>query len=72
MVGGVASLADSLAWYERLPLFGLRIGITRTSRPASTLAAREAGLEIVPELSANSSRGLANAIVRWSAARQRG
>ena len=143
MVGGVASLADSLAWYERLPLFGLRIGITRTSRPASTLAAsladlgaevvnisvvspreedaaalvreiladgldlvcctspsavhylagmlgparatpvaasgpataqaaREAGLEIMPELSANSSRGLANAIVRWSAARPRG
>ena len=143
VVGGVASLADSLAWYERLPLFGLRIGITSTSRRTSTLAAgladlgaevveisvvsprgedaaalvrevlangldlicytspsavhflagmlaparavpvavsgpataraaREAGLEIVPELSANSSRGLTRAIVMWSAARPRG
>ena len=146
VVGGVASLADSLAWYERLPLFGLRIGIPRASRQASTLAAgladlgaevveislatqregdaaalvqeiladgldlicctspsaapnladaigrssdvaratpvaaigsataqaaREAGLEIVPELSANSSRGLTRAIVEWSAARPR-
>ena len=143
VVGGVASLADSLAWYERLPLFGLRIGITRASKLASTLAAdladlgaevveisvvdpreedaaalvreiladgldlicytspsavhyltgmlgpasaiplavagqaavraaREAGLKVVPELSANSSRGLTRAIVEWSAARPRG
>ena len=143
VVGGVASLADSLAWYERLPLFGLRIGVTRASRRASTLAAgladlgaevveipvvspreedaaalvreiladgldlicytspsavhylagmlgparavpaavagqaairaaREAGLEIVPELSANSSRGLTRAIAQWNAARPRG
>ena len=143
VVGGVASLADSLAWYERLPLFGLRIGVTHTSRRASTLAAgladlgaevveipvvtqreedaaalvreiladgldlicytspsvvhylagmlgparatpvavigpataqaaREAGLEIVPELSANSSRGLTRAIAQWNAARPRG
>ena len=139
VVGGVASLADSLAWYERLPLFGLRIGITRASKLASTLAADladlgaevveisvvdpreedaaalvreiladgldlicytspsgvhylagmlgparaipsavagqatvraagEAGLEVVPELSANSSRSLTKAIVEWSAA----
>jgi uroporphyrinogen III methyltransferase/synthase len=141
VVGGVASLADSLNWYERLPLFGLRIGITRASKRVSALsaaladlgaevveiavvspqeedaaalvreiladgldlicctspsavhylarmlgpahatpvavsgpttahAAREARLEIVPELSANSSPGLARAIVQWSAARR--
>ena len=144
VVGKVASLADSLAWYERLPLFGLRIGITRTPKQSSSLpidladlgaevveisishkreenasavawnilgggfdllcymsqsavvylretpgyfpdfvhgipaaasspaiaqVAKEMGIEIVPELSAKSSRRLTMAIVKWAASR---
>lgn len=146
VVGKVASLADSLAWYERLPLFGLRIGITRALRQSSNLptdladlgaevveisiankreenasavardilgsgfdllcymsrsavvylretpgyfpdfvhgvpaaasspaiaqVAKEMGIEVVPELSANSSRRLAMAIVKWASSRQK-
>ena len=29
LVGAVASLREQLAWYERRPLFGLRVVVTR-------------------------------------------
>lgn len=39
VVGEVASLGDGLAWYERLPLFGQRIVITRPAGEAARSAA---------------------------------
>ena len=40
VVGAVAGLADDLGWYERLPLFGRRIVVTRARRQAEALASR--------------------------------
>ena len=40
VVGGVAALADSLAWYQALPLFGRRIVVTRARHQAADLAER--------------------------------
>jgi uroporphyrinogen III methyltransferase / synthase len=39
IVGEVASLRDQLAWYERLPLFGQRIVVTRPADEAERSAA---------------------------------
>jgi uroporphyrinogen III methyltransferase/synthase len=38
VVGECAALADSLAWFERMPLFGRRIVVTRAERGASSFA----------------------------------
>ncbi len=38
VVGGVASLADRLAWFERKPLFGKRILITRSRAQSTRMA----------------------------------
>ncbi|HYW29594.1 MAG TPA: uroporphyrinogen-III C-methyltransferase [Gaiellales bacterium] len=40
LVGPVAALHDRLAWWERRPLFGLRVVVTRARPQASGLAAR--------------------------------
>jgi uroporphyrinogen III methyltransferase/synthase len=40
VVGQVAALRQELAWFERLPLFGLTIVVTRARRQASDLACR--------------------------------
>jgi uroporphyrinogen III methyltransferase/synthase len=49
VVGEVAALADRIAWYESLPLFGKRIVVTRARHQAGELAAAltEAGAEVV-------------------------
>lgn len=49
VVGDVVRLRASLAWYERLPLFGLRVLVTRAEEQAGELAEalREAGAEPV-------------------------
>lgn len=49
VVGPVAALADDLAWYERLPLFGKRIVVTRARHQAAALAERleRAGAEVI-------------------------
>ncbi|HEY2775716.1 MAG TPA: uroporphyrinogen-III C-methyltransferase [Candidatus Binatia bacterium] len=44
VVGDVAALASELSWYEKLPLFGRRIVVTRARHQAAALASRlEAG-----------------------------
>src|SRR6185503_12956373 len=40
VVGRVAALAERLAWYESLPLFGRRIVVTRARHQAGELARR--------------------------------
>jgi uroporphyrinogen III methyltransferase / synthase len=49
VVGAVAGLADELAWFERLALFGRRIVVTRARRQAGALATRleHSGAEVV-------------------------
>lgn len=48
-VGDVVKLRDSLAWFERLPLFGKRILVTRTAEQSASLrdGLQEAGAEAV-------------------------
>ncbi|MEZ5301131.1 MAG: uroporphyrinogen-III synthase [Verrucomicrobiales bacterium] len=38
VIGGVASLRDELAWFDRRPLFGRRIVVTRTRQQAGALS----------------------------------
>ena len=40
IVGEVAALRDRMAWYERLPLFGQRIAVTRAKEQAADFAGR--------------------------------
>ena len=40
IVGEVVRLREKLDWYERLPLFGKRIVVTRASEQADELASR--------------------------------
>lgn len=40
IVGDVVSLRESLQWFERLPLFGKRVLVTRAAEQASTLVER--------------------------------
>ena len=49
LVGPVAALHDRLAWWERRPLFGRRVVVTRARPQASGLAARlsELGADVV-------------------------
>jgi uroporphyrinogen III methyltransferase/synthase len=49
LVGAVAALHEQLAWFERRPLFGRRVVVTRARAQASVLAARlaELGAEVV-------------------------
>jgi len=44
VVGDVVSLRDELAWFERRPLFGRRIVLTRSREQAGELSRRLAGL----------------------------
>ncbi len=44
LIGGAVSLRDRLNWFERLPLFGRTIAVTRTRHQASALAAQLAAL----------------------------
>jgi len=49
VIGPAARLRDSIAWFERRPLHGLRVAVTRARAQASGLAARlaELGAEVV-------------------------
>ncbi|MFL5614154.1 MAG: uroporphyrinogen-III C-methyltransferase [Gemmatimonadaceae bacterium] len=49
VIGGVAALREEIAWFERRPLFGWRILVTRAQSPRSRLAAElaAAGAEVV-------------------------
>lgn len=49
VVGGVCALASKLCWFERLPLHGRTVLVTRTKSRAGTLSAklRAAGAEVV-------------------------
>jgi len=49
VVGDVVELRDRLAWFERRPLFGRRIAVTRTRTQASTLVTQleELGAETI-------------------------
>jgi len=49
LVGAVAGLHEQLAWFERRPLFGRRVAVTRARAQASELAARlaELGADVV-------------------------
>lgn len=49
VIGGVVSLRDKLNWFERLPLFGRTIMVTRTRPQASRLTARltERGARVI-------------------------
>lgn len=49
VVGDVVELRDQLAWFERRPLFGRRIVVTRTRTQASTLVTKleELGAETI-------------------------
>jgi uroporphyrinogen III methyltransferase/synthase len=49
IVGAVAGLRQELAWWERLPLAGRRVLVTRTRKQASALSAglRELGAQVV-------------------------
>ena len=40
VVGRVCTLADRFAWYEKLPLFGYKVLVTRPKELVSTMAAR--------------------------------
>lgn len=44
LVGGVTQLRAELSWFERLPLFGRRIVVTRSRTQASTFSQRLAAL----------------------------
>ncbi len=48
VVGEVADLMESLAWYERLPLFGRRIVVTRAAHQAAELSDRLRALGALP------------------------
>lgn len=49
VVGKVVSLRDELQWFEKLPLFGKRVVVTRTREQASQLSAqlRDLGAEVL-------------------------
>ena len=49
IVGDVVGLRDKLSWFEKLPLFGQRIVVTRAKHQADSLAAplRQLGAEVV-------------------------
>jgi uroporphyrinogen III methyltransferase/synthase len=59
LVGEVASLHERLAWFERRPLFGRRVVVTRARPQASVLAARLSELADVVEAPAISIEPLA-------------
>jgi uroporphyrinogen III methyltransferase/synthase len=50
VIGHVVDLADTLKWFERKPLFGLRVMVTRPSDQAGWVYARlrELGAEVLP------------------------
>ena len=48
VIGSVVELRDSLGWFEKLPLFGRRVLVTRTRSQASTLSSRLAEMGAFP------------------------
>lgn len=44
LIGGAVSLRETISWFERLPLFGRTVAVTRTRHQVSALAARLAAL----------------------------
>jgi uroporphyrinogen III methyltransferase/synthase len=44
LIGGAVSLRERINWFERLPLFGRTIAVTRTRQQASALSGRLAAL----------------------------
>jgi uroporphyrinogen III methyltransferase/synthase len=59
VIGDVVRLRDEIAWFERRPLFGWRILVTRAQLPASTLAEQlaAAGADVA-EVAATSIQAL--------------
>ena len=49
IIGGVSRLRDSLNWFEKRPLFGQRVVVTRTRKQASklTTALKDLGAEVM-------------------------
>jgi len=49
VIGGVVGLREQLAWFERRPLFGKRIVVTRTRKQAGSLSSelRALGAEVI-------------------------
>ena len=49
IIGGVSRLRDSLNWFEKRPLFGQRVVVTRTRKQASklTVALKDYGAEVM-------------------------
>jgi uroporphyrinogen III methyltransferase/synthase len=49
IIGGVSRLRDSLNWFEKRPLFGQRVVVTRTRKQASklTMALKDYGAEVM-------------------------
>ena len=49
IIGGVSTLRDSLNWFEKRPLFGQRVVVTRTRKQASklTVALKDYGAEVM-------------------------
>jgi uroporphyrinogen III methyltransferase/synthase len=49
VIGEVVRLREKLSWFEKLPLFGQRIVVTRTREQAGTMSAllREQGAEVI-------------------------
>ena len=48
VIGSVVDLRERLSWFEKLPLFGRRILVTRTRSQASTLSSRLAEMGAFP------------------------
>ena len=69
IVGEVVRLRDKLDWYERLPLFGKRIVVTRAREQADALAARLHALGADVDRSSRPSKSVRPPTTRRSTAR---
>ncbi len=70
VIGEVVQLRERLSWFERLPLFGLKIAVTRARQQASTLSSQltELGAKVIElpviEIQPGDSTALDAAILR--------